>query len=106
MGLYIELDAVFAQGTWRIRQDITSHNLNSTCVLHVCSKKCYMQICYTQVNVCVYYMYTWLCTHTDLEWPVTRYLAQVHKWSGLTKYDNINGPTWTIYVVISGPPET
>ena len=36
-------------------------------------------------------------------WPVTRYLVQVHKWSGQTKYDDINGPIWTIYVVISGP---
>ena len=40
------------------------------------------------------------------EGPVTRYLVQVHKWSGWTKYDDINGPTQTIYVVISGPPKT
>ena len=30
----------------------------------------------------------------------------IHKWSGRTKYDDINGPTRTIYVVISGPPKT
>ena len=38
--------------------------------------------------------------------PVTRYLVRVHKWSGGTKYDDINGPGGTIYVVISGPPKT
>ena len=38
--------------------------------------------------------------------PVTRYLVRVHKWSGRTKYDDINDPTRTIYVIISGPPET
>ena len=34
------------------------------------------------------------------------YLVQVHKWSGWTKYVNINGPTRTIYVVISVSPKT
>ena len=38
--------------------------------------------------------------------PVTRYLVRVHKWSGQTKYVDINGPTQTIYIVISGPPKT
>ena len=38
-------------------------------------------------------------------WSVTRYLVRVHKWSGRTKYDDINGPTRTIYVIISGPPK-
>ena len=37
---------------------------------------------------------------------VTRYLVRVHKWSGQTKYDDIIGPTRTIYVVESGPPKT
>ena len=40
------------------------------------------------------------------KWPVMRYLVRVHKWSGWTKYVDINGPTRTIYVVISGPPKT
>ena len=38
--------------------------------------------------------------------PVTGYLVWVHKWSGQTKYDDVNGPTRIIYVVISGPPKT
>ena len=32
--------------------------------------------------------------------PVTRYLVWVHKWSDWTNYNDINGPTRTIYVVI------
>ena len=33
--------------------------------------------------------------------PVTRYLVRVHKWFSQTKYDDMNGPTLTIYAVIS-----
>ena len=41
------------------------------------------------------------------ECPEMRYLAQVYKWSGQTNnYDNINGPTQTIYVVINGLHKT
>ena len=37
------------------------------------------------------------------ECPVMRYLTQVYKWSSQTNYDDINGLTQTIYVVINGP---
>ena len=41
-----------------------------------------------------------------IEWPVTRYLVRVHKWSGRTSYDSINGPGGPFMFVISGPLET
>ena len=37
---------------------------------------------------------------------VMRCLIRVHKWCSWTKYNDINGPTRTTYVVISGPPKT
>ena len=37
---------------------------------------------------------------------VTRYLVRVHKWSGRTSYDSINGPGGPFMFVISGPLET
>ena len=57
----------------------------------------------TKINLMTMYQYQVLQL---LGSYVTRYLVRVHKWSSRTNHDDINGPTQTIYVVISGPLKT